>query len=187
MTPTALAPTQPADLRWRYDTLTVTLHWAVALLIVTMAALGWTMMAIEDDPGSRWYFDLHKSLGLVLALLVVLRIGWRFIQRRSAPPEVGAAWQAMLARAVKLLLYLLMVAIPTVGYLGAAHSKAGVAWFGLATPRWALPDHDTAEWYFGIHSALVWVLVASVALHVTGALWHRLVNKDPVLQRMGWR
>lgn len=187
ITPNTPTPHNAADLPWRYDAVTVALHWAVALLITALAALGWTMMAIEDDPGSRWYFDQHKSFGLVLALLVALRIIWRATRRGAPPAETGPAWQAKLARAVQGLLYLLMVAIPTAGYLGASHSKSGVAWFGLATPRWALPNHDTAEWFFGIHAVLVWVLVGCVVLHVAGALWHWRVNKDQVLQRMGWR
>jgi cytochrome b561 len=171
---------------WRHDRPTVALHWTLALLITLMAALGWTMLAIEDEPGSGWYFDQHKSIGLVVALLVIVRIAWRFGPGSVAPAAASPDWQDKLAKAVQRLQYLLMVLMPLSGYLGASYSKSGVAWFGLATPRWALPDHDRAEWFFGLHSLLIWVLVAAVALHVLGALKHWLVDRDQVLQRMSF-
>ncbi len=175
-------PTPP----WRHDRPTVALHWTLALLITGMAAVGWYMMAIEDTPGSSWYFDQHKSVGLVVALLVVLRLAWRLGPGSKAPAPASPTWQDKLAKAVQGLLYGVMVLIPIAGFLGASYSKSGVAWFGLPTPRWALPDHDQAEWFFGLHSVLVWVLVAGLALHVLGALKHRFIDRDSVLQRMGW-
>jgi cytochrome b561 len=181
---TSVAPRRSAP--WHHDRLTVVLHWTLAALITALAALGWFMMAIEDDPGSRWYFDQHKSFGLVLALLVAVRIVWRAGPGTKPPPAGLPGWQDKLAKAVQGLLYLLMVLMPLSGYLGAAYSKSGVAWFGLATPRWAVPDHDRAEWFFDMHSVLIWVLAAAVVLHVLGALKHRLIDRDDVMQRMGW-
>jgi cytochrome b561 len=55
-----------------------------------------------------------------------------------------------------------------------------------ATPRWAAPNHDMAERFFDLHSTLIWIVVALVALHVAGALKHLLVDKDRVFQRM-WK
>ena len=79
---------------------------------------------------------------------------------------------------------MVMVSMVLSGYLGASHSKAGVKLFGLATPQWALADHDQAEQYFDIHGALAWVLVAVVSLHVPGALKHLLIDRDGTFQRM---
>ena len=84
-----------------------------------------------------------------------------------------------------MLLYVLMLAIPLAGYGGASFSKSGVPFFGVLTPHWAAPNHDLAENLFDLHSTLVWVLVAAVALHVAGALKHRFVDKDGVFERMG--
>ena len=77
-----------------------------------------------------------------------------------------------------------MVLLPITGYLGASYTKAGVRWFGLATPQWAQHDHDLAEQFLTVHGVLLWTLVALVALHVAGALKHLLVDKDQVFQRM---
>jgi cytochrome b561 len=171
---------------WRYDLAAVGLHWLLALLLTFIAALGWYMMSVEDEPGSGRYFELHKSLGLVIAALVAARILWRLTHRPAALPASVPAWQARLSAVTVGLLYALMVLLPITGYLGASYSKHGVALFGLATPQWALPDHDTAEWFFDIHGVLIWVLVALVAVHVLGALKHLLIDKDGVFQRMGF-
>lgn len=169
---------------WRYSRTAIALHWSIALLIAFMAALGWYMMSIEDEPGSGSYFNLHKSLGITMALLLAARIGWRLLNRPDPLSAAVPKWQRKLAQATQGLLYLLMVLVPAAGYLGASYSKKGAQWFGLATPQWALPDHDLAEQFFDIHSVLVWVLVVLVGLHVLGALKHLLIDHDGVFQRM---
>ena len=168
---------------WRYSRTAIVLHWLLALLITLTTAIGWRMMFIEHEPGAETFFDLHRSIGLVIATLVVVRLFWR-VSHRPQPLPPGPAWSARLASITHVLLYVLMVALPITGYLGASHTKAGVKWFGLETPRWAQPNHDLAEKLFGIHQILVWTLVALVALHVLGGLKHLLVDKDGIFHRM---
>ena len=187
---TTSLPETPAPLQlqaWCYGRTAVVLHWTVAVLLTATAGLGWYMMSIEREPGSSWYFDLHKSVGIVIAFLVAARVLWRVANRPEELPVSVPIWQARLARVTQALLYVLIVLVPITGYLGASYSKAGVKWFGLATPAWALPDHDRAEQFFDVHSALVWVLVVMVGMHVAAALKHLLVDKDGVYQRMGFR
>ena len=176
----------PAPPPWRYSAVARALHWILALLIVFTAALGWRMLFIEKEPGAEQWFDLHRSIGLTIFTLVALRLVWRLTHRPEPLPDDMPAWQVKLAGVTHWLLYVLMVVIPITGYLGASLTKAGVAWFGGATPRWTEPDHDLAEQLFGIHGTLVWVLVALVALHVAGALKHWLVDKDGTFRRMGF-
>lgn len=169
---------------WRYGDTAVTLHWVIALLLPAMAALGWYMMSSEEQTGSSWYFELHQSIGIVVALLVAARIAWRLTHRPQLLPPTVPMWQVRLSRVTQALLYGLMVLMPVTGYLGASYSKAGVKFFGADTPRLGLPDHDLSEQFFGVHSAMVWVLVALVSVHVVGALHHMLRRKDGVFQRM---
>ncbi len=172
---------------WRYSVAARVLHWAIALLIVFTTALGWRMLFIEKEPGADQWFDLHRSIGLTIFTLVAARIVWRLAHAPEPLPDDVPRWQARLASVVHGLLYLLMVAIPVTGYLGAAHTKADVTWFNrIVVPRWTPPDHDLAEQLFSVHGTLVWVLVALVALHVAGALKHWLVDKDGVFERMGY-
>ena len=172
--------------RWHYTRTAVWLHWSLAVLLAAQTSLGWYMLSIEDDPGSGRYFWLHKSTGLVIATLVVVRIFWRLTHPRAPLPDNVATWESRLAWTSQALLYVVMVLMPAAGLLGAGYSKSGVPFFGLMLPRWAAPDHDLAERFFGIHSILAWVLVALVALHVLGAFKHLLLDRDGVFRRM-WR
>ncbi len=176
----------PLTLRnaWRYGNTAIILHWLLTLLTPATAILGWIMVEIEKQPGSARYFDLHKSVGLVISLLVVMRVAWRLAHHVEDLPDTVPMWEVKLARAVQLMLHVLMVLVPVTGYLGASYSKAGVEFFGLSTPQWAFPNDDIADRAFDIHSALVWVLVALVMIHTLGAFKHLLLDKDAVFQRM---
>jgi len=183
MTLPPIAADAPTKGGWRYSRTAIALHWILAVLITFTTAIGWRMMLIEHEPGSEQWFDLHRSIGLVIAAFVAARVLWR-LTHRPEPLPPGPAWSARFAAITHPVLYLLMILLPITGYLGASYTKSGVRWFGLATPRWALPDHDLAETFFTVHGVLLWTLVALVALHILGALRHLLVDKDQVFQRM---
>ena len=167
---------------WRYSRTAIALHWLLAILMTCTAAIGWRMMWIRRQPGSEQWFDLHKSIGIVIAALVVVRVLWR-LGHRPEPLPPGPPWHAQLAGVSHVLLYVLMIGLPITGYLGASYSKAGVAWFGIATPRWTVPDRDLAEAWFAAHAVLLWSAVAVVLVHAAGALKH-LFDRDGVFQRM---
>ena len=182
---TSSDPNPPLDARpWHYAPTAVLLHWTVAALVVFMAALGWYMISIERQPGAGWYFNLHRSIGAVAALLVVARLLFRWKNKPAPLPASMPVWQARVATAVQALLYVLLVALPVTGYVGSSYGNGYVQVFGIETPRWTLKDKDLGESFYGIHSILVWVLVALVAAHVLGALKHLLLDKDGVFQRM---
>ena len=171
---------QPAP----YAPLAVLLHWTLAVLIIGMVALGWYMTEIEDDPGSAWFFNLHKSIGLVIAGLVLLRLVWRLGHRPAPLPASLPSWQVSLSRATHWLLYAAMVAMPLFGIIGALLSKKGIVFFGTALPRVFEANHDLAEIFFDAHSITAWILVALVSVHVLAGLKHLLVDKDGIFQRM---
>lgn len=168
---------------WRYSRTAIVLHWLLAIVLTGTTLIGWRMMWIEHQPGSETLFELHKSIGLVIAALVAVRILWR-LTHRPEPLPAGPPWQARFATVSHASLYVLMVALPITGYVGACYSKAGVHWFGIATPQWTAPDHDTAERYLTAHAVLLWTTVALVVVHVAAALKHLLADKDGVFQRM---
>jgi cytochrome b561 len=172
------------DANWKYRPPAVVLHWLVALLIVGMFGLGWYMMSIEKEPGSDWYFNLHRSLGLTVAGLVVLRVIWRLSHWPAELPAGVSMWDRKLSLAAHWLLYACMVVMPLTGYLGASYSKDGAAFFGHPLPFWGAASRDLSKLFFTIHAALVWVFVAVIVLHALGGLKHLLVDKDKVFQRM---
>lgn len=174
-----------AAAEWRYNVPARVLHWMIAMMIAVMATLGWYMMSIEKLPQSGWYFDLHKSLGLITISLIVLRLFWRLSHTPQPLPQRVSAWQARLSTWTHRLLYLLMITVPSAGMLGALFSEDGLAFFGALLPR-PTPNHDLSELFFNIHGILIWCLVGVVVLHVAAALKHQLIDHDGVFRRMGW-
>lgn len=169
---------------WKYAPTAVFLHWTLALLIAGMLGLGWYMMTIEHEPGGAWYIGIHKSVGILVFALVVLRVLWRATHRPAPLPAGLPAWQVTLSRVTHWGLYLGMVLMPVLGFMGAVYSKSGVAFFGLPLAAGVARDHATAEFFFGLHSAMAWVLVALIALHAAAGLKHLLVDKNRIFQRM---
>jgi cytochrome b561 len=112
----------------------VFLHWLMAVLIVGLVAVGWYMMSIEDEPGSNWYFSVHKSFGIVLFGLVLMGIIWRARHQPSPLPRRMPKWQVSLSHMTELALYLCMLLMPILGFLGASYSKSGMALFGSHLP-----------------------------------------------------
>lgn len=164
--------------------LAVLLHWTLAVLIIGMIGLGWYMMEIEDDPGSAWFFNLHKSIGLVIAGLVLLRLVWRLGHPPAPLPDSVPAWQASASKAGHRLLYAAMIAMPVFGIIGSLLSKKGILFFGLALPRVFEANHDLAELFFEAHSITTWILIGLISLHALAGLKHLLIDKDGVFQRM---
>ena len=160
------------------------LHWLVAILLFGMFALGWYMTAIEDDPGSSWYFLLHKSIGIIVILLVITRVFWRFGNQPPALPNQLPRWQVIASKISHWSLYGAMIAMPIAGLTGSLFSKGGLAFFGVQLPRVFAANHDLSEFFFWAHSTIAWVLAGLISLHVLAALKHLFVNKDGVFQRM---
>jgi cytochrome b561 len=175
----------PAQLpAWRYGAPAILLHWLLALLIAFMAGLGWYMMEVEHDPGGRWYMDLHKSVGLIVFTLVLLRVLWRLFHKPGPLPAGTPSWQLHLSSLTHGLLYTCMVLLPVTGIIGAEYSRAGLAFFGIPLAAGNAPDRSLSKLFFEIHETLVWVLVALVSLHVIAVLKHALAEGDQVFERM---
>ena len=168
----------------RYSYPAIFFHWMFAVLIPVLIGLGWYMLSIEEDPASVGLFNLHKSLGLTAAILIVLRIAWRIKHIPAGLPKTIPAWQSTASRFIHKLLYFLLVLMPILGYLGAAFSGDGVAFFGLPTPDWAVKNEALKEQFLGAHAVIAWVLVGVISVHVLAAFKHLWINKDDVFQRM---
>jgi cytochrome b561 len=175
-----------SDPAGRYTSVAIALHWAIAALVIAQVAWGWWMLGIpKQPPGPRVdAFNLHKSVGLAILALMLVRIIWRIGHRPPASPPLPA-WQAAAARATHLLLYAALLVQPIAGYLGSAWSGYPVKFFGLALPAWAAKDAALKELMSGVHLATSWVIVVAVGLHVVAALKHAFIDRDGLLARMG--
>ena len=169
----------------RYGAVAISLHWLIALLLFAQIWLGWWMIEIPKYPvGVRAaWFNLHKSIGLSIALLILLRLAWRV---RHAPPPLPAAlprWQARAARVTHFLLYAALLLQPLVGYLGSSFSGYPVRYFGIKLPGWASEWPAAKDLLSQVHLGLAWLVTLLVLAHVTAAVAH-LVKRDGIFQRM---
>ena len=169
----------------RYTRTAVVLHWLIAALVVVQVTWGWLMQEIpKSPPGVRAdAFNVHKSIGLCLLTLMLIRLGWRLVHRPPALP-VMPRWQQRLASATHVALYACLFIMPLAGYLGSVWSGYPVKFFGVTLPAWGDRNDDLKEAMRALHLTTSFVLVGLIALHVAGAIHHAL-RGDPVLGRMG--
>lgn len=170
----------------RYTPVAIALHWLVAALVIGQIAWGWWMQEIPKQPvGPRVDgFNLHKSLGLTILALMLVRLGWRIGHPPPALPPLPA-WQVRLAGATHALLYVLLVLQPVVGYLGSVFSGYPVKLYGMALPAWGWKDNGLKDLCSAIHLWMSFALVGLIALHVAGAIRHALIDRSGLLARMG--
>ena len=169
----------------RYTTVAIVLHWLIAALVLFMVGLGWIMDEIpKGTPERAYWFNLHKSVGITIGLLVVVRLLWRLAHQPPPLPSSMPAWQVAAARVTHVLLYALLVAMPLVGFLASNFSKFGVRFFGLRIGPLFAEDQAMRDALQDLHGALAWVLVVLAVVHVAAALKHRLVDRDEVFDRM---
>ena len=169
----------------RYTTVAIVLHWLIAALVLFMVGLGWIMDEIpKGTPERAYWFNLHKSIGITIGLLVVVRLLWRLAHKPPPLPSTMPAWEVAAARVTHALLYALLVAMPLVGFLASNYSRFGVKFFGLQIGPFFPEDQAMRDALQALHGALAWVLVVLVVVHVAAALKHRLIDRDQVFERM---
>ncbi|HEX5354279.1 MAG TPA: cytochrome b [Rhodanobacteraceae bacterium] len=161
-------------------------HWLIAVLIVAQAVIGLTMVQMGVTPAKVRVFAWHKSIGMTILALVLLRIVWRLGERKPADPPTMPRWQRNAARTMHLALYVLILAIPLSGWWFNSASNAPLVWFGFFNIP-GLTDGYAPLWKpraLLLHQVLFWVLVALLVAHVGAALWHHFRQRDDVLRRM---
>ena len=160
-------------------------HWLIAALLVAQVALGFLAKGWRLSPTKLDLFVWHKSLGILILVLVALRIAWRLANPVPAHPAAMAAWERLAARSAHFVLYLLMLALPFSGWIinSASNIPFKIFW-QVPLPAIVPPDDavaDLAKWaHFGLFAAIA----VLVAVHAGAALRHHFVLRDDVLRRM---
>ncbi len=179
----------------RYSRTAVVLHWLIAVLIVANVALGLSADSLPDD-WVRPVIDAHKSTGITVLGLVLLRILWRIGHRPPPLPRRYPRWERIGAHAAHGVLYALMLLLPLSGWLHDSAWKDAathpMTLYGLVPwPRIGFVERiepatkESLHDLFGsFHTAFGYVLYGLLALHVAGALKHQWLDREPELQRM---
>ncbi|HEY2047710.1 MAG TPA: cytochrome b [Caulobacteraceae bacterium] len=181
---------QPQGASRRYGSVSVFLHWLIAALVVIQLSLGWTMNEVLKDhsPAKPLVMWFHVSVGITILMLTLARLGVRVTQPAPPLPAGMPAWERALARATHVLFYMLLMGLPVSGWALVSMRKGPISWWGAPWP--ALPgmtglSHPTRHALSHAHVyVMIWVLLITLLLHVSGALWHQFDGR-PVLWRMG--
>ena len=179
----------------RYTGTAMALHWLVALLVIGNLLLVWCIGLLPDTM-VRPAIDTHKSIGITVLGLVLLRVLWRASHPPPPLPGTYPRAERWLAHGAHLVLYALILALPLSGWIHDSAFKDAAAHplrlFGLVPwPRIApimaldpVSKEAVHTRWFRIHGLLGYGLYALLALHLLGVLKHHLLDRDPVLQRM---
>lgn len=161
------------------------LHWLMAAGIATSMLLGWIMVNLPAGSMQFRLYALHKSLGITLLALVLLRLIWRWINVTPPLPETLPRHEQWLAKAGHRALYALMLLMPVSGYVINSAANFPLNVFGLVQIPNLTPANETlGEWASTLHLALFWGFVAVLTAHIGGALRHHFVLRDNILRRM---
>lgn len=172
----------------KYSLISRYLHWLIAGLIVAQYVLAeLAEIAAETEQRLQQLALLanHKSVGMTILALAILRLLWRMFNSPPALPAAMPRWQVRTSGAVHWLLYLLLFALPLSGWLMSSAKSYSVSWFNLiALPDLVLANSSLAEQLEDLHELLAKLLFVVALLHILAALKHWLLDKDGVLQRM---
>jgi len=167
------------------------LHWLMAVLVIIQISAGLIMVYAGPGP-NPWatladtlgLYSVHKLLGLILLALVLVRIAYRIA--RGTPPEEPtlAVWQRETSTLVHAWIYLLLIVIPVLGWVGISLYPALVIFDSIAIPGLMEADQAKSVAVFAAHAIAAFGLIALVAMHVGAALYHHFVRGDRVMLRM---
>lgn len=169
-----------------WGVVTVLIHWLVAITISGLFGLGLWMTSLDYyHPWYRLGPDIHRSVGILLFIVIMLRLVWRHVETIPAPHPNHRPWEIRSAHIAHLLLYLLPIIIAISGYLISSADGRAVSVFGWFEIPALFTGLDQQEEIMGdIHRILAWVLIATAAIHAAGALKHHFIDKDTTLTRM---
>jgi cytochrome b561 len=160
------------------------LHWLIALLIIGMLCMGLYMNSLGFTPLKFQLYQLHKSIGITILLLVAFRLLWRFTNPAPMLPTHMPLWQKAAAHTTHTFLYILMFAMPISGYVMSDAGGYHPNWFGLPVPILVGQNPDLAKNLNLFHEYAAYAIWALLAAHIGAALYHHVIVRDDTLRRM---
>lgn len=162
-----------------------TLHWVTALAVIGLVIVGNVMDEMANSPDKVKIFALHKSVGLTVLAIVVLRLLWRLFDKRPPYPSSMPSWQRRLSEISHALLYVMLFTQTLSGWLYNSASNFGLRWFNLfSVPALSGPDKALKHLAQDIHGAGWIILAVLMGIHVAAALKHHFIDRDVTLARM---
>lgn len=161
------------------------LHWSVALGVIGLACVGLLMDEMPNSALKVKVYAFHKSTGITVLALVLVRLLWRLIDPRPSLPATMPGWQRVLASISHGLLYLMLLVMPISGWIYNSASNFPLRWYGLfSLPALTGPDRELRHIANDVHETGFYVLALLFAVHVAAALKHHFIDRDATLARM---
>ena len=176
-------PIKNAADRWGF--ISIGIHWLTVVLVLSLAFVGLLMDELPNSPTKVQVYALHKSFGLTVLGLTVLRLLWRLFAGVPQPVPGTPRWQVLAASLSHGALYVVLLAMPLSGWLYNSASGFPLKWFGLfSLPKLSGYDPDVKGFAHDMHETLFLVLAAIVTVHALAALKHHYFDRDRTLTRM---
>lgn len=161
------------------------LHWLIALLVFGLLGVGLYMTNMRISPQKIQLYMTHKSIGLTVLALMLVRLVYRLKNPAPALPDSIPGWQKVTSHISHALLYLLLLAMPVSGWLMNSASGFPMKYFGLVrVPDLLARNQESLALFKAVHFYISWTLIVVIAVHVLAALKHHFIDRDSVLRRM---
>ena len=183
--PLSIEQTETSPMNHPYTAVAKFFHWAMAVVILGLLALGFVMTDMPLSPEKLQYYAWHKWAGVSVFLLVWLRLAWRVCNPPPAYPDSMSPWVQRVAHLGHVSLYGLMIVIPVSGWLLSSAKGVTTVWFGvLPLPDLVEKDKALGHLLHEVHEALNFGLLWLLGGHVAAAVKHHWFDKDDILKRM---
>ena len=173
----------------RFGLFSKLLHWSIAILILGLIWLGWYMVDLTYY--DKWYNDslhYHKSLGIIVLALALVKIGWQWYTPAPAPLTNLRCWEKTAAHIMHYILWGMILLIPITGYLISTSAGKPIQLFNWFTlPAIVDVDEGLRELAIRVHYYLAYATLFLAVGHAGAALKHHFINRDDTLRRMLWK
>lgn len=170
--------------RSSHNWVAILLHWIVAGLFVYLFFVALTMTSMDSSDEKWLMYDEHKQFGILVGIVIMFRLIWKFTSVAPSYPEGHAKWQERLAASTHLFLYLVMIMFPVSGYMMSMAGGHGIEFFGFQIIDVMGESELLSDIAHDIHWWLEKVTYVLVGAHIAAALYHHFIIKNNVLKGM---
>lgn len=169
----------------RWGVIAQAFHWIIVVLVITQFVLGIQYNNLPLGLQKLVVIARHKSIGMTIFALAILRLLWRFMNPTPPLPDTLKPYERLLAHVTHFALYAIILVMPVTGWIMSSARNFPVSWFNLVQlPDLVGPNRALYDTMVTIHDALALTLVGVAILHVLAALKHHFILKDDTLRRM---
>ena len=166
-----------------YTAVAILLHWTISTCFLSALALGIASKYLPESTMSTVFF-LHKSFGLTVLFLMLIRIMWRLTHKPPAFPNTMPTWMKQSAKLSHFCLYLVALLMPLTGLLMSSAGNHFSSFWGLFAIKLPIQSKALGSFMNSAHYYIAWIIGGLVILHIGAVIKHQLIDKDRILDRM---